>query len=199
VLIPATLLPVYLALPLAPQPWTRLLPWLVGFLVLAVVLWQVDLPVASNVFKFAAYVLAGWCFFQLFAELSWVVLVAALIPLVDAYSVWKGPTRVVTEEHEEVFGAVSIAFVVPGGGTAQLGPPDVVFFAVFLAAAVRFELRPFWTWAGMTLGLALTIVCATWWDVSGLPALPGISLGFLLPNADLLWRQLRPPRTQTAS
>jgi hypothetical protein len=26
---------------------------------------------------------------------------------------------------------------------------------------------------------------------SGLPALPAISLGFLLPNADLLWRRLR--------
>jgi hypothetical protein len=28
-------------------------------------------------------------------------------------------------------------------------------------------------------------------DVAGLPALPAISLGFLLPNADLLWRALR--------
>jgi hypothetical protein len=27
--------------------------------------------------------------------------------------------------------------------------------------------------------------------VSGLPALPAICLGFLLPNADLLWRQFR--------
>jgi len=30
-----------------------------------------------------------------------------------------------------------------------------------------------------------------WLDLSGLPALPGIALGFLLPNADLLWRRLR--------
>jgi hypothetical protein len=43
----------------------------------------------------------------------------------------------------------------------------------------------------MLTGIGLTIVLATWWDVSGLPALPGISLGFLVPNADLLWRRLR--------
>jgi len=28
-------------------------------------------------------------------------------------------------------------------------------------------------------------------DVAGLPALPGIALGFVLPNLDLLWRALR--------
>ena len=33
----------------------------------------------------------------------------------------------------------------------------------------------------------------TWWNVNGLPALPGISLGFLLPNADLLRQRLRRP------
>jgi hypothetical protein len=35
-------------------------------------------------------------------------------------------------------------------------------------------------------------------DISGLPALPGIALGFLVPNADLLWRRLRPARAQSA-
>jgi hypothetical protein len=35
---------------------------------------------------------------------------------------------------------------------------------------------------------------ATWWNVGGLPALPLLSLGFLLPNADLLWRAVRKRR-----
>jgi hypothetical protein len=35
-----------------------------------------------------------------------------------------------------------------------------------------------------------------WFDLSGLPALPGIALGFLLPNADLLWRQTRSRRAE---
>ena len=33
---------------------------------------------------------------------------------------------------------------------------------------------------------------ATWLEVSGLPALPLLSLGFLLPNADLIWRDSVP-------
>ena len=31
-------------------------------------------------------------------------------------------------------------------------------------------------------------------DLSGLPALPAIALGFLVPNADLLWREVRAAR-----
>jgi hypothetical protein len=196
VLMPATFLPMYLALPLAPRP--HLLYWAIGSIAVAAVLWQVDLPIESNIFKVAGCTAFGWWFLQLFAELSWVVLVAALIPWVDAYSVWRGPTNQITEHHEEVFDAVSVGFVVPGGGAAQLGPPDVVFMAVFLGASVRFGLRPFWTWLGMSAGLALTIVCTVWWDLAGLPALPGISQGFLVPNADLLWRRLRPAKAQPA-
>jgi hypothetical protein len=48
----------------------------------------------------------------------------------------------------------------------------------------------------MLIGLALTMIVATWWSVSGLPALPAISLGFLLPNADLLLSRLRRPVLQ---
>jgi hypothetical protein len=197
VLMPVTFLPVYLALPLAPR--RDLVWWAIGCLAAAVVLWQVDLPIVANLFKVAGCTLFGFWFLQLFAELSWVVLVAFLIPWVDAYSVWRGPTNAITENHEEVFDAVSVAFVVPGGGTAQLGPPDVVFFAVFLAASARFGLRPFWTWVGMSAGLALTMVCVVWWGLAGLPALPGIALGFLIPNADLLWRRLRPTRARAAT
>jgi hypothetical protein len=195
VLMPATLLPLYLALPLSQRP--HLIFWSLGFVALAVVLWQLDWEIGANVCKVAGFTLFGWWFLQLFAELSWVVLVAVLIPWVDAYSVWRGPTNQITEHHEEVFDAVSVAFVVPGGGAAQLGPPDVVFIAVFLGASVRFGLRPFWTWLGMAVGLGLTIVCAVWWDLAGLPALPGISLGFLIPNADILWHRLRPARAET--
>ena len=46
------------------------------------------------------------------------------------------------------------------------------------------------------IGLGTTMILATWWSVSGLPALPGISLGFLLPNADLLRAQLRATRSR---
>jgi hypothetical protein len=80
----------------------------------------------------------------------------------------------------------------------RLGLTDVLFFALFLGAAARFRLRPGWTWLGLLLGFALTGVLA-WVDLfdnGGAPALPLIALGFLLPNADLLWRELRASRSQ---
>jgi hypothetical protein len=73
----------------------------------------------------------------------------------------------------------------------RLGIPDVLFFALYLAAAVRFRLRPGWTWLAMVAALGVTIVITVWADVAGLPALPALSIGFLVPNADLIWRQLR--------
>ena len=90
---------------------------------------------------------------------------------------------------------LSFAFPVPGEhAAANLGVPDLLFFALFLGAAYRFGLRVYWTWAALVAALGGTIALTVWLNLSGLPALPGISLGFLLPNADLLWRRLRPRR-----
>ena len=191
VLIPACFTLVWLALPF----WRSrlLLPAGIGFVAVAAGLSTVHLPVGSNFCKLAAMTVFGWWFLTYFEAVSWVVIVALLIPWVDEYSVWRGPTKTITEGHPHVFDALSIAFVVPGGGAARLGLPDVLFLAVFLGASVRFRLRPAWTFAGLLVGLGLTMILATWWHVDGLPALPGISLGFLLPNADLLWRRLRRP------
>ena len=49
----------------------------------------------------------------------------------------------------------------------------------------------FATWVGLVAALGLTIAATVYFDLSGLPALPGIALGFLLPNADLLWRAVK--------
>ena len=55
---------------------------------------------------------------------------------------WRGPTEYVVEQQPQVFDEVSIAFRVPGeNSTANLGPPDILFFSLFLAAADRFGLR----------------------------------------------------------
>ena len=123
---------------------------------------------------------------------SALVLVAALIPWVDAASVYRGPTKVVVEEQPGLFERIAIAFAVPGDAAAAfLGPPDVIFFALFLAAAARYGLRVRATWLGMAGALSATLLLTDALDLNGLPALPAISLGFLLPNADLVWRSLR--------
>ena len=126
------------------------------------------------------------------------MLVAVIIPWVDAISVWRGPTEYVVEQQPGVFEGLAIAFRVPGEeNAAYLGPPDILFFALFLGAADRFGLRVRATWLAMTALLAGTLVVTAYTDVAGLPALPAICVGFLLPNADLLVRDLREARRRS--
>jgi hypothetical protein len=226
VLIPAVFGLVLLALPLRDA--RGLLPVGLAFAVLAAVLTYADVDVFANFARLSACTFLGWWFLGYFETVSWVVLVAAIIPWVDAYSVWRGPTKQIVEHHENVFNVLSFAFRVPGTKVpieltwaqqaiaageplsehglgqifglvpfttgASLGVPDLLFFALFLAAAARFGLRVYWTWVSLVAALGLTIAATVWWDLSGLPALPAIAIGFLLPNADLLWRRLRRPK-----
>ena len=120
---------------------------------------------------------------QAFEALSWVVLIAVIIPWVDALSVWRGPTSYVVSEKPSLFERISIEFRLPGEtGSANIGPPDILFFALFLAAADRFGLRVTWTWLSMVGLLALTLILTTVFDFDGLPALPAIALR--LPAAE---------------
>jgi hypothetical protein len=48
-----------------------------------------------------------------------------------------------------------------------------------------------WTWIALTASIGLTMALAVWWDVAGLPALPGLAFAFLIPNGDLLWREFQ--------
>lgn len=193
VVMPATLLLVLEALPLWNRRW---LPAAAGALALAAFAFaEAGWGLPENFAKLFAAVFAGWAFLMLFERLSWVVIVALVIPLVDAVSVWRGPTHSITAHHFHVYLDVAIAFLVPAGRAAYLGPPDVLFYALFLAAAVRWRLRAGWTWIATTFMYGITIVIANALDVGGLPALPFLSFGFLAANADLLWAQLRPRTT----
>ena len=293
--------PVMLALPLRRA---RLLAFFsLGFAVVAVVLYLVGADLFASLPKLAAAALLGFLFLRYFEKLSWVALLALLIPAVDTLSVWRGPTHYVVTEKPQVFDVSSIVFPIPGERTitirwqaplaatvsgwriyrriegepeqllapdpfcppaercgkklsfsdgaepsrkeiryriaalrsdaqhrvatvvfppagegapllgrntseiapsnlratsaptsAGLGLPDVLFFALFLGAAARFGLRRYATWLALVASLGLTTVLAVYADpfkTSGLPALPGISLAFLLVNADLIWRRLR--------
>jgi hypothetical protein len=189
-LIPATFALVYLVLPLWNAHGLLLLS--LALVALAVVLSMADFEAAANFVKLFAVTGLGFWFLSYFESLSWVLIVAALIPAIDAVSVWRGPTRHIVEEREEVFSALSIAFPLPGEqASANLGLPDVLFFALFLAATVRFGLRPFWTALGMALSFGATLALAVEFEVAGLPALPGLCIEFLAVNADLIWAHLR--------
>ncbi len=190
--MPATFLLVLVALPLWAWRWGLVAG--VALALVALGCTAAGWGLAANFAKLWAAVFVGWAFLRLFEELSWVVLVALVIPVVDAISVWRGPTHAITAHHFEIYTSVSIAFLVPGGGAAYLGPPDILFYALVLAAAARWRLRVGWTWLATTGMYSLTVVIANAAEVGGLPALPFLSVGFLAANGDLLWRRLRARR-----
>ena len=190
VVFPATLGIVWLMLPLRDH--RAMLPTGLVLVALAVVLHIAELDVLNNLAKLFALICLGYWFLSWFENVMWAALIAVIIPWVDAVSVWRGPTEYVVDEQPQLFDSVSIAFRLPGEhSTAYLGPPDILFFSLFLAAADRFGLRVAWTWIAMTAGLGATLIITATTDVNGLPALPAICIGFLLPNADILWTALR--------
>jgi hypothetical protein len=188
--IPAVFLLAWLLLPLyrLPGRWLGAL----GCTGLAVAFSIVNWEGPASFAKLGAATFLGWIFLDFFEEAAWVVIVALIIPWVDAYSVWRGPTNTIVHHHEGVFERLSFAFPVPGASdTANLGIPDMLFFALFLAAAAQFRLRVGLTWVLMTASFGTTVALAVWLDLGGLPALPLLSLAFLTANGDLLWQRVR--------
>jgi hypothetical protein len=189
-LMPAVFALVWLALPYRRH--RRLFLAVPVFLVAAIVLELTGLEALANFAKLGLMTALGFWFLTYFESVLWVALVALIIPLVDSFSVWRGPTRHIVEEQPQIFDVFSFAFPSPGGeSSANLGLPDLLFFALFLAAAARWNLRVGWTWIALTLSLGATMLLAVEWGVAGLPALPGLAFAFLVPNADLLWREFQ--------
>jgi hypothetical protein len=190
VLMPGVFLFDWIVLPLAG---TRGLAPLAGALaVLAVLADLASLDVLANGAKLAAVTFFAFWFLGLFEDLLLIVVVALIVPFVDAYSVFKGPTGNIVAHHSSIFDHLSLYFALPHErDDPRLGIPDLLFFALFLAAAARFRLRPGWTWLTMVAALGATIAIDVWANVPGLPALPALSFGFLIPNVDLIWRQVR--------
>jgi hypothetical protein len=188
-LIPLSVSLVLIALPLRRVAMNRL-GWASIVLVsIGVVLEWAGLDIAANFVKIVAVVAVAWWFLSFFEALSWVLLIAVLIVPVDIFSVARGPTKEIVENQPQVFNALSISFPLPGEhNSAQLGLPDVLFFSLFLGAADRFGLRVGLTWVLMALSFGATLALAVAFDISGLPALPLLSVAFVLANADHLWR-----------
>jgi hypothetical protein len=197
-LIPACFALVWLLLPLRSAPGLLAAGFVFG--VLALVLHFAGFSTPENFCKLFAVTAVGFWFLRYFETLSWVVLVALIIPWVDAYSVWRGPTKVIVDQHRKVFTNFSFAFAIPGEtSAANLGLPDLLFFALFLAASARWALRPRLTWLLLTLSFGATLALAVWGQLGGLPALPLLALGFLLANGDLIWTRLRLERAERSA
>jgi hypothetical protein len=197
IVMPAVFALVGLLLPLWRSRGRELFAVGAACLAVAVVLGTTGHNLVANFAKLGAMTFLAWAFLTLFEDISWVVLVACIVPWVDIASVFRGPTKTIVTHHAKVFSAFSFAFPVPGGGAMRLGMPDLLFFGLFLAAAARFGLRVLWTWLALTLSFGATMALAIAWGPGhGLPALPLLSVGFLLPNADLIWARLRRRQTR---
>jgi hypothetical protein len=191
VLIPACFALVWLVLPLRTA--RGLIAAAVALAVLAWAFHAAGWNTPENFCKLFAVTFVGFAFLEYFETLSWVVLVACIIPFVDAFSVFspRGPTNEIVKHHEHVFTTFSFAFPIPGEpSAANLGLPDLLFFSLFLAAAARFGLRTGLTWIAMTASFGVTLALASVWR-GGLPALPLLAIAFLAVNADRIWAQVR--------
>ena len=112
VLIPAVFALVWVALPLRRA--NRLLWIAIGLTALAVASSFAGLEVLANFAKLGAATTVAFWFLGFFETALWVALVALLIPIVDSYSVWRGPTRHIITERPEVFNAFSFSFPLMG-------------------------------------------------------------------------------------
>jgi hypothetical protein len=153
----------------------------------ALFVWLGWVPVANIAKVVFAAALGIWIADEL-ERVSWVVVVAAVSAAVDIVSVAAGPTKAILEKGPVVVGWFTVAVTWMGYSFAEaftgLGVSDVLFFALYLAAARRFRLRAAWSAVAMVTSFLATIALAMWW--TALPALPLLSVAFLAVNADLL-------------
>jgi hypothetical protein len=135
----------------------------------------------------------------LFARWLATPIVAVAVPLfvaaIDVWSVASGPSsRLLAHGTDRVD---PLSFDLPAwgdmGSAGHLGLSDAVFLSTFAAWAWRYDLRRWWTLAGMTVGLIASLVLGILLD-RAIPALPLIAAGYLLPNLDRLGPLLRRER-----
>ena len=116
-----------------------------------------------------------------------VLLISLLIVLVDFYSVFLGPTKKMVESGGPWLDYLTISMPVFGAsGTSRIGAADIIFFSIFIGCTLTYRLRRTTTALAMTLSFVSTMVIGVRLDI-GVPALPLLSIFFLLSNADLLY------------
>lgn len=121
--------------------------------------------------------------------------VALLIALVatgaDLFSVFAGPTRALLKGDSAALDLLLLVFPVFGEPYGfALGLSDFIFLALFAGMARYLGLRYFSTLGAVCAGAFLAIVVGLLLEMP-LPALPFISVAFLLVNGDLIIADLR--------
>ena len=89
-----------------------------AFGVLAVLCEVAGLDILADFSKLAALTLISFWFLGFFETVLWVAL-AAIIPAVDAFSVFRGPTGHIVEERPSIFETIAFGFPFQGDGTSR--------------------------------------------------------------------------------
>lgn len=182
------------------RPAASRLLWVAGLgLACAVVGTAFGVVALSDLGKIVFGVGAGYWLGSTLAELTddvrLIVGLAVVIGVLDAASVFlpQGPTHLLLTKAPQTVTYFVVAFPTIGYSVhdaySGLGTSDLIFFGLFLAAAVGYGLRVRLTLVAMVASYVVTVAVALW--TRALPALPGLSLAFLAVNADLIahrWR-----------
>lgn len=130
----------------------------------------------------------GLLFARWLATPAIAVAVPLFVAAIDALSVAFGPTSRLLDAGTPRVDALSFDLPAWGGaGSAgHLGFSDAFFVSLFAAWALRFGFRRGATIAGLLLGLLAALGLSVGLDW-GIPALPFLAAGYLLPNVDRLW------------
>jgi hypothetical protein len=111
---------VLLALPVWRSRGVELVLLALAFTAASVGFVAAGLPLVASFTKLAAASLAGFWFVRFFERLSWIVIIALLVPAVDTLSVWRGPTHQIVTQSPQTYDAASIAFPIPGSRIVEL-------------------------------------------------------------------------------
>ena len=122
-------------------------------------------------------------------SISQVLLISGLIILVDFYSVFLGPTKKIVESGGRLIDYFTISLPVFGApAESRIGVSDLIFFSLFIACTLTYRLRRTTTAVAMTGSFVGTMIAGISLG-RGVPALPLLSVSFILANADLLYRR----------
>lgn len=122
-------------------------------------------------------------------SIAQILVIAGLIIFVDFYSVFLGPTRKIVESGSSWVDYLTIRLPVFGApAVSQIGISDIIFFSLFVGITLTYSLRRSTTALALTGSFITTMVIGVK-QGAGVPALPLLSVFFLMANADLLYRR----------
>ena len=144
------------------------------------------MPALAAPLKIAAAAAAGRLLGVHVPGPRWLAFMAALVLLIDVWSVFFGPTKAIVESTPSLLEYLLVVFPSAGGRVgAALGVTDFVFLAFFTVGSLVTGLRHRLGFVVMAASFPASLGLAMGLD-RGLPALPLLGLAFLLVNADRL-------------